>query len=51
MLNILETGTLEAKQSMVGQISSLAGHLPHEYTADGIHEARLWVETQLANAG
>lgn len=50
MLNILQTGTLEAKQRMVYQISKLAGHLPHEFTADGIHEARLWVEAQLANA-
>jgi len=50
MLNILQNGTLEAKQSLVVQISALAGHLPHEYTADGIHEARLWVETQLATA-
>lgn len=50
MLNIFQNGTLEAKQSMVGQISSLAGHLPHAYTADGMHEALLWVDTQLANA-
>ncbi len=50
MLNILRNGTLEARQSMVGQISRLAGHIPHEYTADGIHEAQLWIDTQLLHA-
>ncbi len=49
MLHILEVGTLDAKQAMVLQTSTLAGHLPHAYTADGIHEARLWLESQLAN--
>ncbi|MEQ9410870.1 MAG: hypothetical protein RIK87_24370 [Fuerstiella sp.] len=50
MMDILDTGTPDARRAMVHQISSLAGHLTHEYTADGIHEARLWVETQLAGA-
>ena len=50
MIHVLDQGTLEAKQAMVLQISSLAGQLPHQYTADGIHEARLWAETQLSNA-
>ena len=50
MVHILDAGTLDAKQAIVHQISSLAGHLPHEYTVDGIHEARLWVETKLGKA-
>ena len=47
MRKILDEGQLAARQGMVGQISSLAGHLLHEYTADGIYEARLWVEKQI----
>ena len=46
MLWILDEGNLEAKQRMVGQISGLAG-LPHRFTADGIHEARFWVQRKM----
>ena len=46
MLSILNVGDLGAKQSMVSQIWNYA-HLPHAFTADGIHEARLWIERQL----
>jgi hypothetical protein len=47
MLGILNRGDLEAQQSLVGQIWNLT-HLPHAFTADGIHEARAWIESQLA---
>ena len=46
MLQILQEGDLEAKQSMVNQIWSFA-HLPHAFTADGLAEAQLWVQKQL----
>lgn len=49
MLHIFDSGDLEAKQNMVGQVSSLGSHLPHAYTYDGLAEARLWVEQQLAS--
>lgn len=48
MREILDAGTNRVKQSMIRQISGLSAGLPHEYTADGIHEARLWVEAQIA---
>lgn len=47
ILRLLDTGDLEVKQWLVGQMSSLAGHLPHEFTADGIHEVRLWIGQKL----
>jgi len=47
MLRIIDDGDLEAKQSMVSQIWNFT-KLPHAFTADGIHEARCWVETELA---
>ena len=46
MRRILDVGDLQAKQSMVNQIWNYAD-LPHAFTADGIHEARVWIETQL----
>jgi hypothetical protein len=45
MLNIINRGDLEAQQSLVSQIWNLTD-LPHAFTADGIHEARLWIESQ-----
>jgi HEAT repeat protein len=50
MLHILDHGSLEAKQAMVSQIWNFA-HFPHAFTADGIHEARLWVEERLRQPG
>jgi hypothetical protein len=50
MLHILDHGSLEARRSMVSQIWNFA-HLPHAFTADGIHEARLWVEERLRQPG
>ncbi|HJZ56065.1 MAG TPA: HEAT repeat domain-containing protein [Gemmataceae bacterium] len=50
MLGILDTGDLEAQQSLVSQIWNLT-RLPHAFTADGIHEARAWIESQLAGEG
>ena len=49
MLHIFESGDLEAKQGIVGQVSSLLGHLPHVYTYDGLVEARQRVEQELAS--
>ena len=46
MRHIVDNGQLEAKQSMVGQVSGLA-NLPHAYTADGIHEVSFWIDQQL----
>jgi hypothetical protein len=50
MMHILDKGDLEAKQSMVNQIWNFA-RLPHAFTADGIHEARVWVQSELDNPG
>lgn len=47
MLHILDDGDGEAKCGMVQQIPA---HLPHQFTADGIHEARLWVQQKLSTA-
>lgn len=46
MLRVLDHGDLEARQAMVNQIWNFA-HLPHAFTADGLSEARVWVEKQL----
>jgi hypothetical protein len=46
MREILDHGTLESRRSMVNQVWNLT-QLPHAFTADGIHEARCWVEQQL----
>jgi HEAT repeat protein len=46
MLGIIDDGDLEAQQSLVSQVWNFA-KLPHAFTADGIHEARAWVESQL----
>jgi hypothetical protein len=45
MLHILDNGNLESRQSMVNQIWNFA-RLPHAFTADGLAEARVWVESQ-----
>lgn len=50
MRGILNTGDLEAQQSLVSQIWNLTS-LPHAFTADGVHEARAWIESQLAREG
>ena len=50
MRHILDAGALEAKRAMVSQIGNFA-HLPHVFTADGIHEARLWVDQRLRQPG
>lgn len=49
MRHILDSGTAAAVQMMVLQISSLAD-VAHAYTADGIHEARLWIDRQLEDS-
>ena len=46
MRHILDQGEQEAMQDMVSQIAGFAD-LTHAYTADGIHEARVWVSQQL----
>ena len=46
MMHILDDGDLEAKQAMVNQIWNFAD-LPHAFTADGIHEARVWVQSEM----
>ena len=43
---ILDHGNTAAQQGMVNQIWNFA-RLPHAFTADGIHEARNWVDQQL----
>ena len=45
MLHILDHGDLAARQAMVSQIWNFA-HLPHAFTADGLAETRVWVESQ-----
>jgi len=47
MLGILDQGDMEARQSMVMQISNLT-RLPHVFTAEGLAEARSWVKRQMA---
>lgn len=47
MLHIADDGDQEAKASLVSQIWNIT-HSPHAFTADGIHEARQWVDQQLA---
>jgi hypothetical protein len=48
---ILDCGDLEAKRWMVNQISNLSPPgLLHAWTADGIHEARCWIDQQLQAA-
>jgi hypothetical protein len=46
MQGILDHGDSGAQQALVMHAWNLAG-LPHAFTADGIHETRLWVEQQL----
>ncbi len=48
MRKILDDGDLKARQMLVGQIRNFT-HLPHAFTADGLSEARVWVQTQLEN--
>ncbi len=47
MLQLLDNGDLAAKQSLVNQICYTFMHSPHAFTADGIHEARHWVQRKL----
>ena len=47
MRHVLDNGDLDAKHSMVNQICYNFMHSPHAFTADGIHEARLWIERKL----
>ena len=47
MLHVLNDGDLDAKRWMVSQICYSFMHSPHAFTADGIHEARLWIERKL----
>jgi HEAT repeat protein len=48
MREILDRGSLEAKRHMVGWISNRSWpRLSHAFTADGIHEARCWIDQQL----
>jgi hypothetical protein len=46
MLWILDKGDLQAKRALVSHAWNMA-RLPHAFTADGIHETRLWIEQQL----
>ena len=48
MLGILHEGDLESRQALVNQIWNFTD-LPHAFTADGIHEARAWIESELAS--
>jgi hypothetical protein len=45
MQHILDNGDGEAKRGMVQQIPA---RMLHKYTANGIHEARLWVQQNLS---
>ena len=47
MLDIVDRGDLEAKRSLVMQICHTWLHSPDAFTADAIHEARLWIERKL----
>jgi hypothetical protein len=49
MLHVLDNGDLDAKRLMVWQICYSFMHSPHACTADGIHEARFWIERKLAS--
>jgi hypothetical protein len=46
MASILEHGTLAARRAMVQQIWNFA-RSPHAFTADGLEEARVWVQQRL----
>jgi hypothetical protein len=46
MLDILDDGGLEAKRALVMQVWNFC-EAPHAFTADGLHEARVWVERQI----
>lgn len=48
MKQILDQGDLEAKRGMINQIWNYA-RLPHAFSADGIHEARSWVTSEMEN--
>jgi hypothetical protein len=49
MLRIADHGDREAKQSLVSHAWNMT-RLSHAFTADGIYEARAWVEQQLEKA-
>jgi hypothetical protein len=45
---VLDRGDQEAKRGMVSQIYTFSCHqLIHAFTADGIHEARCWIDHQM----
>jgi len=46
MLHIIDDGDAEAKGSLVSQVWNIE-HNPNAFNAEGIHEARQWVERQL----
>ena len=46
MLWIVDRGDLQARRALVSHAWNMA-RLPHAFTADGIHETRLWIEQQL----
>jgi hypothetical protein len=50
MRRILDHGTLEAQRAMVSQVWNFS-HSPHAFTADGLHDARSWVEQQQRELG
>ena len=47
MLKILDRGDFEAKRSLVMQICHTWMYSLHAFTADAIHDARLWIERRL----
>lgn len=49
LLRIIDQGDLEARQHLVSHVWNRAD-LPHAFTADGIHEARAWIEQQICEA-
>ena len=50
MLDILDRGDLDSKRSLVNQICFSWLHSPHAFTADAIHEARMWIERKLESS-
>jgi hypothetical protein len=50
LLGILADGGAEAKRAVVMQVWNLGGS-PHAFTADGVHEARAWLEGRLGRSG
>jgi hypothetical protein len=49
---VLDQGDLEAQQWMVNQVYNFSGQsLHHAFTADGLDEARCWLDLQLQGGG